>query len=210
MAKGRKLVEGHGINDVDYAVSRYEYVEGFTKGGKRKQVAVWRCPYYKKWTSILTRVYSEKYHKTHPTYKGTSICKEWLYLSNFIKWVDSQPERNWENLQPDKDFLIEGNKHYSPETVVFIDGNVNSFILDGGAARGCTMLGVTYKSRCKTNPYQACCTDPFKRKDSYIGYYATELEAHNAWRKTKHNYALELAELQSDPRVAEVLRNKYK
>ena len=210
MNKKIRLVEGHGINDVDYAVTKYEYIEGFNKSGRKKQRIVWRCPYYKKWVSMLSRVYSERYHKTHPTYKNSSICSEWLYFSNFIKWVDEQPERDWKSMQPDKDFLIKDNKHYSPETVVFIRRNVNSFILDNGASRGDCMLGVTYRGRGLSKPYEAGCNNPFSDEKVYLGYYTTELEAHLVWKATKHKYALELAESQSDPRVAKVLRNKYK
>lgn len=207
----KKLVQGHGVNDVGYAVSRAEYVDGFTKSGNRKRVAVWHCPYYKKWERMLVRVYSESSHKKRPTYKNASVCGEWLRLSNFIKWVDSQPERGWEDMSMDKDFLIEGNKHYAPDTTVFIKSTVNNFIIDSGATRGEYMLGVSLHKHDSIKPFRAWCSDPLKRsKSGHIGYYTTELEAHLAWKATKHKYALELAETQSDSRVAEVLRNKYK
>jgi hypothetical protein len=48
-----------------------------------------------------------------------------------------------------------------------------------------------------------------KIKSRHIGYFKTELEAHKAWQARKHEYALQLADLQSDERVAEVLRTKY-
>lgn len=115
----KKLVAGHGINDVNYTTQIYKIVEGRTPFGRKKKVRVWVCPYYEKWASMLRRAYSKVYHKKRPTYIGSSVCEEWLYLSNFIKWVDSQPEDNWANLQLDKDFLVSGNKHYSPEKFSF-------------------------------------------------------------------------------------------
>jgi hypothetical protein len=122
--------------------------------------------------------------------------------------VDGQPDRDWKREHLDKDFLIEGNKHYSPTTCVFLGGGVNGFINSRDAARGKYMLGVT-KGKNKTL-HGASCKDPLKRKGAFLGSFETELEAHFAWKSKKHRYALELAELEEDPRVKEVLRNKYK
>ena len=89
-----KLIYGWGINDVYCNVYKTE-----TSDGKRKNV--WQCPYYRDWCSLLSRVFSKK---TGTTYKNVLICDEWKLFSNFKKWVDSQPNRNWENCQIDKDF----------------------------------------------------------------------------------------------------------
>lgn len=199
--KKNKLLFGWGVNDVDYEVTRHEIVNG-----KRKKV--WTCPYYMKWGNILQRCLYLKHKERRPNYKGCTVTEEWKHLSDFIEWVDSQPNKDWMNCEPDKDFLSIGNKHYSPDTVVFISNKVNSFILDRGKSRGSYMIGVSYDPRNKKNPYQARCCNPFGGS-AYIGLFSTELEAHLAWQSRKHEYACMLADLQSDERVASRLREMY-
>ena len=198
-----RKVFGWGINDVDYEVTRYETING-------KNKIVWCCPYYLDWQSMLRRCFDVKFQNRRPTYKGCTITDNWEYLSQFIKWVDNQPNRDWQNCEPDKDFLITGNKHYSPETVVYIPKNMNVFITDHGAARGHYMIGVTcsYKSSNK-NPFMSRCNNPFTNKNDYLGRFPTELEAHLAWKAKKHEHACRLAELRDDPRVAKRLREMY-
>jgi hypothetical protein len=70
------------------------------------------------------------------------------------------------------------------------------------------MLGVCYDSR-RGKPFKAACKDPFNRQSNWVGYFATELEAHKAWQQRKNKYACDLADIQTDERVAFVLRNKY-
>jgi hypothetical protein len=130
-----------GINDVNYPVCKYEEMP--TVNGNRKQKCVWECPYYRKWRSIIKRCFSTKLQEKYPTYKGCSITEDWKRLSNFIIWVDNQPNKDWRNSNLDKDFLVSGNKHYSPETCVFISSVVNTFIIDSGRARGKYMIGVS-------------------------------------------------------------------
>jgi len=197
-----KLVYGWGVNDVNYNVYITEVVNG-------KKRVMWRCPYYVKWVSILQRCFAPKYQERYPTYKGCTVTEEWRHLSDFIKWVDSQPNRDWERCEPDKDFLIEGNKYYSPDTVVFVSKKVNKFINDKGNARGHYMIGVCYDPRNKKKPYQARCSNPFIGKQEYIGMYPTELEAHKAWQAKKHEYACLLADMQNDKRIASRLREMY-
>lgn len=197
-----KLVYGWGINDVSYNVHRYEMVNG-------KKKCVWACPYYKKWKSILGRCFDLKYQERQPTYKGCTVCEEWKYLSNFIKWVDSQPNKDWMKCEPDKDFLSGGNKHYSPETVVFVSNRVNSFITDKSRGRGICMIGVSYCPRRKKNPYEVRCSNPFMGKQEHLGRFPTELQAHLAWQDRKHELACQIADMQADERVAKALRERY-
>jgi hypothetical protein len=200
-----KILRGVGINDVNYIVKKSVTIGHGNK--KRKQVLVWVCPYYQKWHNMLVRCYCKKYQARHPTYIDCSVDPDWLYLSNFIKWVDSQPNRDWQNCSLDKDFLSEGNKHYSPDTCVFISKNLNPFIINRCADRAEYLLGVCLHK--PTGKFRAGCSDPFKVNSGHVGLFNTELEAHLAWQAKKHEYACQLADLQSDERVAEVLRTKY-
>ena len=193
---------GAGVNDIDYVTQVYKTD---SNSGKGEQVEIYR--HYSKWAGMLTRCYDKKFLAINPTYIGCTVDPDWLYLSNFIKWVENQPNRDWRNCQLDKDILVEGNKHYSPSTCVFISRSVNNFIVSRGADRGAYLIGVCWhKDR---NKYLAQCRNPFKVNTQHVGYFNTELEAHKAWQARKHEYALQLADLQSDIRVAEVLRTKY-
>lgn len=180
-------VYGLGVVDVDYNITRSEMVDGKSK-------VVWRCPYYRKWNHILERCFCLKYQERQPTYKGCTVTEEWKYLSDFIKWVENQPNKDWEDCEPDKDFLSVGNKQYSPETVVFVSSKVNKFINDHGRSRGDYMIGVCYQPyKNKKNPYYTQCHNPFGGS-RHVGYYPTELEAHLAWRARKYELALQLAD----------------
>lgn len=200
--KKNKLVYGWGTNDVDYNVYKTEVADG-------KKKTVWTCPYYKKWCHMLERCFSAKSQEKYPTYGDCTVCEEWRYLSNFIKWVDSQPNRDWENCDLDKDFLIQGNKHYSPDTCVFIEESLNNFITDNSKNRGKYMIGVSGRGSNK-NPYQAQCNNPTTGKKEYLGMFPTEMEAHLAWKAKKHEHARNLAELQSDQRLKKALIDRYK
>lgn len=190
------VVCGIGLADVNYPVTKT-----FVMDGKFKK---WKCPYYKKWSSILHRVIRGRRLET-----GITICDEWLYLSNFIKWVDSQPNRDWINCEPDKDILIIGNKHYSPETVIFVEKRINTFVLNCGKTRGPYMLGVIYVKDSKINPYRAQINNPFTKRFEHIGLFPTELEAHLAWKAKKLEFARELAKDIVDDKVREALLNLY-
>jgi len=200
-----RLVFGVGIRDTDHAVQVWQQVTSID--GKLTRKLVWVCPYYVKWKSMLKRCYSKSHLAKHPTYESCHVCPEWFYLSNFIKWVDKQPNRGWINCSLDKDLLFEGNKTYSPDTCVFVDPKINTFVIDCGASRGEHMLGVSFHKRDLS--YTSRCCDPFKLDSGFLGYFDSELEAHLAWKAKKHEYACRLADTQEDVRVADILRNKY-
>lgn len=200
--KKNKLTYGWGINDVDHPITKSSIVNGVRK-------TIWICPYYEDWKNMIQRAYDVTIQNRQPTYSGCTVCEEWKYLSNFIKWVDSQPNRNWINCELDKDFLVKGNKCYSPDTCVYIDKILNGFMVDSGKIRGNLMIGVSFNKR-KKKPYTAqCCNPLLKGGSAYIGTYSTELEAHLAWKAKKHGYACQLASLQEDPSVVNSLLQMY-
>ena len=201
MINKNKLVYNWGINDSPYNVYKYVNMQGKTQ-------RVWCCPYYMKWRNMLNRCFSAKYQKRQPTYQGCTISDDWRHFSNFIEWVDKQPNRNWVDCQLDKDFLSLGNKHYSPNTVVFIHRKVNSFITDSRSIRGNCMIGVSLSGK-NRDYYKSECSNPFTGKGEYLGVFPTELEAHKTWQARKHEHACQLADLQDDPRVEKVLRERY-
>lgn len=190
--KRNKLSQGVGINDADYGVQP-------TVGGKREI-----CPFYRTWASMLLRCYSEKFQTKQSTYVGCVVCDEWLTFSNFKHWMENQ---DWKEKELDKDLLVKGNKLYSPDTCVFVAAVVNVFTVDRSAARGLWPLGVSFeKDKCK---FRAKCCNPFTRKREHLGYFDCPNQAHKAWKQRKHELALQLADIQDDPRVAKALRERY-
>ena len=196
--RNKKLC-GVGVNDADYNV-----VEHATVGGKSK--IVWKCPFYRTWTDMLKRCYYSKLQSKNPTYIGCSVCEEWLTFSRFKTWME---EQDWQDKQLDKDLLKEGNKVYCPEYCLFVDGKINKFVTDSGAARGEYMIGVYWHKR--HGKFVSQCNNPFIGKQEHLGYFTNELEAHLTWKKRKHELACLLAdsELVSDPRLTEALKTRY-
>ena len=200
--KAKPTVYGVGINDADYVVQKFEAV-GYVNG-KQKQKLVWICPYYSAWKSMLERCYSAKFQERQPTYKGCTVSEDWLTFSNFRKWMEAQ---DFVGKQLDKDLLFEGNKVYSAETCVFVSRAVNMFTTDCGASRGEWLIGVCWNK--VRSEFQSNCSNPFTKKLETLGYFTSELEAHQAWLKRKLELAHLLAAEQTDDRVAKALIERY-
>lgn len=196
---GYSIIEGWGIYDVDQPSQWTEVIDG-------KKVRK-SCPYYLKWRTLVQRVFgSDSFYERNPTYRGCTVCEEWRRISNFIQWVENQPNKDWINCELDKDLLFEGNKHYSPETCVFISRKVNGFLRTRQNGRGAHMLGTHYCP--DRGKFKAECNNPFKGS-SFVGRFDSEIVAHKAWQAKKHGYALMLADIQTDERVVKALSERY-
>ena len=105
------MIYGKGINDM--------YKKWAAENERNKKV-------YKKWHNMLTRCYSEKFHKKNPTYINCTVCERWLLLSNFVedyKLIDGYDEEKFLNnqLALDKDIKSNGiNKEYSLENCMWV------------------------------------------------------------------------------------------
>jgi hypothetical protein len=197
-----KLVHGVGVNDLGYRTQVYEYVT--ENGGKRIRKHVFLCKYYAAWTRMLTRCYSKKYLESYPSYIGTSVCSEWLSATAFKKWMEQQ---DWHDKSLDKDIIAPGSKLYSPETCAFVLPATNSFVTASDASRGEYPIGVSLHKH--AGKYRASCKNPFTGKREHLGLFSTPEEAHEAWRKRKHELAQLVAARESDSRVVEALRKRY-
>lgn len=197
--KKTKLVYGVGLNDADYHVHGESHLSEFVTNKKN---AV--CPFYNKWASMLERCYSDKYHETKPSYKGCTVCDEWLTFSNFKAWMEKQ---DWEGKYLDKDLLFVGNKQYSPDTCVFISKKLNSFMTERSALRGEWPIGVSFRT--KKNVFDAKINNPFTGKREFLGYYCDPLLAHEAWLSRKLELACEFASLESDKSISEAIIKRY-
>lgn len=179
------LIYGVGINDADYAVK--PWVDGVRKC----------CPFYRKWYNMLKRCYSPVYHKKQPTYVGCSVAPVWHRFSAFREWMDTQ---DWQGKELDKDLLGNG-KVYSPGTCVFVSQALNTFMTDNKAIRGDCPIGV---SRLRFR-FQSSIN--IKGRQTFLGLFDTEEEAHSAWATKKAELAFQYATEQTDQRIADALRS---
>ena len=197
-----KLTFGVGINDLGYRVQVWEDVT--KNGGKKIRKLVFLCKYYAAWKHMLERCYSKKFLESHPTYIGTSVCSEWLYATAFKKWMEQQ---DWRDKCLDKDIIAPGSKLYSPETCAFVLKATNSFVTASDASRGEYPIGVNLHKL--TGKYRAYCQNLFTREQEHLGLFSSAEEAHEAWRKRKHELAQLVAATESDQRVVEALKKRY-
>lgn len=187
-----KLIYGIAINDADYQVQ--PSING-------KQIM---CPFYRVWFDMLSRCYNFNLHYKRKTYIGCSVDPDWLTFSNFKSWMELQ---DWEGKQLDKDIILSGNKVYSSKSCCFVDMVTNNFVKVSAANRGEYMIGASWSKRYLK--FQAYCSNPFTKKLEHLGYYELEKAAHLAWKQRKRELACQLAELQTDRRVADALRTRY-
>ena len=197
-----KLVYGVGVNDLGY---RTQVKEEVTKnGGKRIQKSVFLCKYYTAWKNMLARCYSKKLLESYPSYSGTSVCSEWLSATAFKKWVEQQ---DWSGKCLDKDIIVPRSKLYSPKTCAFVLTATNLFVVASDASRGDYPIGVSLFK--PTGKFFARCGNPFTGKQEHLGYFSTPEEAHEVWRKRKHELAQQVAAKELDLRVVEALKKRY-
>jgi len=180
----RKLIDGIGVNDSDYVTQ--PMIDG-------KLV---RCKFYRAWSDMVSRCYSPKYQERRATYKGCTVCDEWLIFTSFKRWMENQ---NYEEKQLDKDILSFGNKVYSPETCIFVSGQVNSLLNNNGAVRGSFPQGVYL---CQGKFVAMVGVDG---KKTYLGRYHTIREAEAAYIKAKTANIIKVALKQKEERLKKAL-----
>lgn len=180
----KSLICGVGINDADYD----------TKS----------CPIYSCWKSLIRRVFSLDFQEKNPTYEGCTIEHSWIRFSEFHSWAKT---KNYQGNQIDKDLLTRGNRHYGPNTCVFVSHAVNSFLTERANSRGDWPIGVYFHKA--SGKFMARCNDCVDQKRLYLGIFDTPEEAHQEWLTEKKKQAKILASQQTDPRVAKALIERY-
>ncbi|MFW9603103.1 MAG: hypothetical protein ACMV1B_12410 [Prevotella sp.] len=197
-----KRIFGVGINDATYKTRIRTKTKGIEK-------TLWECPFYKRWVSMLNRVYNSSKSKC-PTYEGCSVCEEWLTFSNFKAWMEQQ---DWEGKHLDKDLLVYNNKVYSPETCIFIPASLNSCLVSLKQRNsnkklpiGVDLVSTKNMKSEPMKPYRARCTVDGTHID--LGTYHTKESAHKAWQifKVKSLQNMLISEDYSDE-IAHALQN---
>ena len=148
------------------------------------------------WKNMIQRCYSEKWRVRYPTYQECSVCEEWHNFQNFAKWYeDNYIEYGTRDMQVDKDILHFGNKTYSPETCVFVDGRINKLIC------------LTKKGSDLTLPIGMC-----KRKNSYVVSVGDGKESRHIFQSPSYEkafIALKNAKENYIKQVADEYKEKY-
>ena len=186
----RSKVCGIGINDADYLVQP-------TVNGKKI-----KCPIYTMWSSMILRCYDSKYSSRFSTYQTCSVDKKWHSFMSFREWVLSQP--TYAGLDLDKDLLSPNNKVYSPETCILVPHLVNVFLCNKRTMNTGNPIGVT-KTRLG---YVAEVSLLGKGRWRSKVVYSIDEAVSIYWNK-KRELAIELANQQSDKRIADGLLNLF-
>lgn len=151
---------------------------------------------YKAWRSMLTRSYDTKMIEKRKSYKGSSVCEEWHNFQNFAKWYEENKWTNELKLQVDKDILHKGNKLYSPETCVLVDGRINSTFrkFNNKEIQNKDVPTGVIKSKKYTNQYYYARIKKYNKKIEYLGSFNTLEEAFLVYKKEKEKYIKETSD----------------
>lgn len=142
-------------------------------GSKRTKV-------YQSWLGMIARCYSEKNLQNSPSYRGCTVCAEWLEFQNFAEWFGI----NYiEGFAIDKDVIKPGNRVYCPEYCDFVPTAINTMLTH--ASRKHTRYdlppGVSFCTF--TNRYIVVMS--FDGKSRTVGRYDDPIAARAAFIKQK-------------------------
>ena len=150
---------------------------------------------YKEWRGMLTRCYSNEYHKSYPTYINTQVCEEWLNFQNFAKWYeDNYYEVDNQTMHLDKDIITKGNKLYCPDKCVFVPHELNLLFTKNDSKRGQYLIGVYYDKR--RHKFKSACRRYGKKVG--LGSFDSEEEAFYAYKEFKEETIRLMAEEYKD------------
>lgn len=149
------------------------------------------------WRNLITRTSCEKHKLSHPYHSENSICEDWKCFQTFGDWHIDHYRPGYEI---DKDLLIRDNRHYSPETCVFLPKELNTLIMRGKTGRGEQPPGVFLD---KNGYYIA------KACGVFLGSYGNPDAAFMAYKVYKEKRAKELSfhyKSRLDPRAFDALQ----
>ena len=162
---------------------------------------------YALWRRMLERCYSDYSKKQRPTYEGCKVSDNFKSYEYFYEWCHKQIGFGNQGWHLDKDLLTKGNKVYSESTCVFIPQEINKVLIKRENMRGEHLIGVCWS---KTNKAFVAQVGKNKGKRGHLGFFNTEIEAFNAYKKAKEAFVKELAnkwEGQIDERAYNALMN---
>ena len=165
---------------------------------------------YTCWKRMLSRCYSAKVQEKHPTYKGCSVCDDWLYYPNFKKWYDKNYYKiNNKTSHLDKDILVKGNKVYSPNTCMFVPNFINTLFTKCQNRRGELPIGVYYDKKYKKYKAGLSVFKNGKSTVKSLGYFNTADEAFEVYKQAKEDYIKEVADEYKDEIPVKLYKSMY-
>ena len=195
----RTPVYGVGINDVfipDYSLS-----------------ATWS-----RWNGILRRTDNRdtRWVKKNLRYKGCTMDPRWFKLSVFKEWTETWDDPD--NKEIDKDILIQGNKHYGPDTCLMVRPIVNSWFKpssknpESGLPWGVTICNMWKTGRVKDKPYRTQINPVIREgntvrpgKRTGLGRFDTAEEASFVFQQARKEQLGIIIDTEDDPRVKDAL-----
>lgn len=144
---------------------------------------------YKLWFGMIRRCYNTR--PFEKTYEECFVCNEWLDFSNFKNWISDKKNGYSEAYQLDKDIIVKGNKVYSPKTCCFVPMELNKLLTKRHNYRGALPIGVSIYMQNEKILYKSSISK--YHKQVHLGYFATPIEAFNAYKTAKEKYIKELA-----------------
>ena len=162
---------------------------------------------YELWKNMLQRCYSDAYRNKRPTYEGCKVSDNFKSYEYFYEWCHKQIGFGNQGWHLDKDLLTKGNKVYSEDSCIFIPSEINTLLIKRAASRGEYLIGVHWHSK---NKAFVARVNKNKGGSEHLGYFKTELEAFNAYKKAKESFVKEQAnkwKSQIDPRAYNALMN---
>ena len=145
--------------------------------------------YYTCWKAMLQRCYDLKYQEKQPTYKGCTVDERWHNFQVFAEWYENNYK---EGFALDKDFLVKGNKVYSPEMCRFLPREINGILSKKDKVSN---LPTGIKIR-KNGKFQAVISIDKVRFS--LGTFFTIEEAFQAYKTAKEKRIKELADKWKD------------
>lgn len=143
---------------------------------------------YVKWRNMMNRCYGD--NKKWAAYRGCSVHRDWHNFQSFAEWYENQnKEKSWEL---DKDVLVKGNKIYSPETCRLVPSEINVMFTSNAINRGSLPIGVVFERG------RFVASISIKGERVYLGSYATQEQAFEAYKKAKEENIKYTAESYKD------------
>lgn len=175
-------VRNGSVKDYNYpTVVNFGYLGSF--GGIKN---ITKTPLYRKWHGMVKRCKNPWFKDV--TYEDKDVVDEWASYPEFYAWAIAQKGHDKEGWELDKDFLVDGNKIYGPDTCCFIPKYLNGLFRNTKISEQGLPKGV-YRYRGK---YIARIW--LKDKKVSLGTYESIEEASLAYNSARNEYLRSLAE----------------
>lgn len=135
---------------------------------------------YNCWRDVLRRCYEQSFQQKHKCYIGCYVVEDWKCFQNFATWFYANKRCDKPTI--DKDILCKWNLEYSPAKCSLVPRAINVLFAHRQRHGECP-IGVRKIKNTVSRPYRTQLR--IENEITCIGYYPTELEAFNAYKRVK-------------------------